>query len=138
MLRPYDQHQGGVRIYTRRLLDAMLELETAHEFVLLYRNPELLGTHSGHAKVEEHALPARSVFAWDQIAVPRAVREHRLDVLFNPKYSIPLHAGCPAVWVCHGLDWYVTPWASRFMDRLSHRFLVPRYARRAAAIRGPV
>jgi O-antigen biosynthesis alpha-1,2-mannosyltransferase len=62
------------------------------------------------------------------------VRDHRIDVLFNPKCSIPLRAGCPAVWVCHGLDWYVMPWASKFVDRLSHRFLVPRYARRAAAI----
>ena len=26
------------------------------------------------------------------------------------------------------------PWASRFVDRLSHRFLVPRYAAKAAAI----
>ncbi len=66
--------------------------------------------------------------------MPRAVRRHRVDVLFNPKYSIPLRAGCPSVWVCHGLDWYVMPWASRFVDRLSHRFLVPRYAAKAASI----
>jgi glycosyltransferase involved in cell wall biosynthesis len=134
MLRHFDQHHGGVRVYTRRLLDAILELDSAHQFVLLYRNPALLGTNAGRPRVEEHALEAGSVFAWDQLAVPRAVRRHGIDVLFNPKYSIPLHAGCPAVWVCHGLDWYVMPWASRFVDRLSHRFLVPRYARRAAAI----
>jgi glycosyltransferase involved in cell wall biosynthesis len=79
-------------------------------------------------------LPARSVLTWDQFAVPAAVRRHGIDLLYNPKYSIPLAAGCPAVWVCHGLDWYVMPWASRRIDRLSHRFLVPRYAARAAAI----
>jgi glycosyltransferase involved in cell wall biosynthesis len=134
MLRHFDQHHGGVRIYTRRLLDAMLELEPAHEFVFLYRNPSLLGTYGHRPAVEEHALAAGSVFAWDQLAVPRAVRTHGIEVLFNPKYSIPLRAGCPAVWVCHGLDWYVMPWASKRIDRLSHRFLVPRYARRAAAI----
>jgi glycosyltransferase involved in cell wall biosynthesis len=134
MLRHFEQHQGGVRVYTRRMLEALLELETAHEFVLLYRNPALLGTNSGRPRVEEHALEAASVVAWDQLAVPRAVRRYGIDVLYNPKYSIPLRADCPAVWVCHGLDWYVMPWASRFVDRLSHRFLVPRYARHAAAI----
>jgi glycosyltransferase involved in cell wall biosynthesis len=134
MLRHYEQHQGGVRVYTRRMLEALLDLETAHEFVLLYRNPALLGTNSGRPRVEEHALEAASVVAWDQLAVPRAVRRYGIDVLYNPKYSIPLRADCPAVWVCHGLDWYVMPWASRFVDRLSHRFLVPRYARHAAAI----
>lgn len=134
MLRHHDQHMGGVRVYTRNLLAALLELRSGHEFVFLYRNPALVGTYAGDPQVEEVALPARTFLGWDQIAVPRAVRRHRIDVLFNPKYSIPLRASCPSVWVCHGLDWYVMPWASRFVDRLSHRFLVPRYAARADAI----
>ena len=134
MLRHYDQHGGGVKVYTERLLRALLDLRSGHELVFLYRNPSLLGTYRNEPGVEEVALPARSVLTWDQVAVPGAVRRHGIDLLYNPKYSIPLMAGCPAVWVCHGLDWYVMPWASRRVDRLSHRFLVPRYARRAAAI----
>ena len=134
MLRHYDQHHGGVRVYTRKLLRALLDLRSGHEFVLLYRDPALIGTYGGEPGVQEVALPARSVITWDQLAVPAAVERQGIEVLFNPKYSIPLRAGCPAVWVCHGLDWYVMPWASRFVDRLSHRFLVPRYAARAAAI----
>ena len=134
MLRHYDQHGGGVRVYTQRLLQAMLDLETRHQFVFLYRNPALLGTYASRPEVEEVALPARSVLTWDQIAVPSKVRRLKIDLLFNPKYSIPLLAPCPAVWVCHGLDWYVMPWGSRLVDRMSHRFLVPRYADKAAAI----
>ena len=134
MLRHYDQHRGGVRVYTHRLLSALLELRSGHEFVFLYRNPALVGTYAAHPEVEETAIPGRTSLGWDQLAVPRAVRRHRVDVLYNPKYSIPLRASCPSVWVCHGLDWYVMPWASRFVDRLSHRFLVPRYAARAGAI----
>ena len=134
MLRHYDQHMGGVRVYTRMLLQALLELRTGHEFVFLYRNPALVGTHAADPQVQEVALRARSFLGWDQIAVPAAIRRHGIDPLFNPKYSIPLRAPCPSVWVCHGLDWYVMPWASRFADRLSHRFLVPRYASKAGAI----
>ena len=134
MLRHYDQHGGGVKVYTQRLLRALLDLRSHHEFVFLYRNPALLGTYGSEAGVEEVAVPARSVLTWDQVAVPSVVRRHGIDLLYNPKYSIPLAAPCPAVWVCHGLDWYVMPWASKLVDRLSHRFLVPRYASRAAAI----
>ena len=134
MLRHYDQHGGGVKIYTQRLLRALFELRSGHEFVLLYRNPELVGTYGGEHGVEEVALPGRSLLSWDQLAVPKAVRRHGIDLLYNPKYSIPLSAPCPAVWVCHGLDWYVMPWASKRIDRLSHQFLVPRYASRADAI----
>jgi O-antigen biosynthesis alpha-1,2-mannosyltransferase len=134
MLRHYDQHGGGVKVYTQRLLRALLDLRSDHEFVLLYRNPALVGTYQGEVGVEEVAVPAGSVIGWDQVAVPAAVRRQGIDLLFNPKYSIPLRAPCPSVWVCHGLDWYVMPWASRLVDRLSHRFLVPRYASRADAI----
>jgi glycosyltransferase involved in cell wall biosynthesis len=134
MLRHYDQHGGGVKVYTQRLLRALLDLRTGHEFVFLYRNPDLVGTYPGEPGVQEIAIPSRSVLTWDQIAVPRAVRRYGLELLYNPKYSIPLAAGCPSVWVCHGLDWYVMPWASKRIDRLSHQFLVPRYAARAAAI----
>ena len=134
MLRHYDQHGGGVRVYTQRLLDAMLALRTGHEFVFMYRNPGLIGTYASHSNVEEVALPARSVLTWDQLAVPSAVRRLGIQLLFNPKYSIPLMAGCPSVWVCHGLDWYVMPWGSRLSDRISHTFLVPRYAAKAGAI----
>jgi glycosyltransferase involved in cell wall biosynthesis len=134
MLRHYDQHGGGVKVYTQRLLRALFDLGSDHEFVLLYRNPSLLGTYGDERGVEEVAIPGRSVLGWDQIAVPKAVRRHRIDLLYNPKYSIPLTAPCPSVWVCHGLDWYVMPWASKRLDRLSHQFLVPRYASRADAI----
>jgi glycosyltransferase involved in cell wall biosynthesis len=134
MLRHYDQHGGGVKVYTQRLLRALFDLRTDHQFVLLYRTPSLSGTYGTEPGVQEVVLPARSILTWDQIAVPKAVRRYGIDLLYNPKYSIPLAASCPAVWVCHGLDWYVMPWASKRIDRLSHRFLVPRYASRAAAI----
>jgi glycosyltransferase involved in cell wall biosynthesis len=38
------------------------------------------------------------------------------------------------MFVCHGLDWYVMPWGSKLMDRLSHRYLIPMYAKKADAI----
>src|SRR4051794_10894299 len=123
MLRHYDQHGGGVRIYTQRLLRALLDLRTGHEFVLLYRNPALLGTYDHETGVKEVVIPGRSVLTWDQLAVPQAVEREGIDLLFNPKYSIPLRVRCRTVWVCHGLDWYVMPWGSRLIDRMSHRFL---------------
>ena len=134
MLRHYDQHGGGVRVYTHKLLQALLDLRTGHEFVFFFRNPASLGTYASNPQVEEVALSAPSVLLWDQIAVPLAVRRYNVDLLFNPKYSIALAVSCATAWVCHGLDWYVMPWASKFIDRMSHRYLVPRYAAKADAI----
>jgi glycosyltransferase involved in cell wall biosynthesis len=134
MLRHFDQHGGGVKVYTREILRAMLALDSGHEFVFLFNDPRLTGSYRAHANVTEVAVPGKSVLWWDQVATPRAVRRHGIDVLYNPKYSIPLAVQCPTAWVCHGLDWYVMPQASRWIDRLSHRYLVPRYARKADAI----
>jgi glycosyltransferase involved in cell wall biosynthesis len=136
MLRHFDQHDGGVKVYTRELLKAMIALNTRHEIVLLFRTRQL-GSYVEGARAEavrEILLEGGPILVWDQIKVPQAVREHGIDVLFNPKYSIPLRAGCKTVWVCHGLDWYVMPEASRWIDRLSHRFLVPQYAAKADAV----
>ena len=133
MLRHWDQH-GGVTVYTQQLIKAMLELASPHTFVLFYRSPAACGTFADKLNVHEVALSAQNILLWDQLAVRRAIEKYRIDVLFNPKYSIPLKAPCPTAWVCHGLDWYVMPEASPLRHRLAHRFLVPRYAREASAV----
>jgi glycosyltransferase involved in cell wall biosynthesis len=134
MLRHLDQHNGGVVVYTNELLDAMLAAESIHEYVFLYQNPALVGTYAGNPRITEVVLASRSRLWWDQIAVPKAVRKYGIDVLFNPKFSMALAASCPTSWVCHGQDWYIEPEWSRFRDRLSHRFLVPQYARKADTV----
>lgn len=134
MLRHFDQHEGGVKVYTREVVRSLIEINRRHEILLLFRNRQRLGTYQGVDGVREVLLEGGSILYWDQFKVPKAVREHGIDVVFNPKYSIPLRADCKTAWVCHGMDWYAMPEASPFIDRLSHRFLVPRYAAKADAL----
>lgn len=134
MLRHLGQHEGGVLVYTRNLLREMLALESPHEFVLMYQDPKLVGTHGNGVRVREVVIQAPSVLLWDQVAVARAARRERLDMVFNPKYSVPLFTDAATAFVCHGLDWFVAPEWSRWRDRVSHRLLMPRYARKASAI----
>jgi glycosyltransferase involved in cell wall biosynthesis len=134
MLRHFDQHDGGVKVYTRELINAIVAANTRHEIVLLYRSRKRLGTYSGVDGVTEVLLEGGPIVYWDQVKVPGAVRRLGIDVLFNPKYSIPLNVHCPTAWVCHGLDWYVMPRASRWIDRLNHRLLIPQYAAKSDAV----
>jgi glycosyltransferase involved in cell wall biosynthesis len=134
MLRHFDQHEGGVKVYTRELMNAIVAGNTRHEIVMLYRNRKRLGTYAGIDNVSEVLLEGGPIVYWDQVKVPRAVRELGIDVLFNPKYSIPLSVHCATAWVCHGLDWYVMPQASRWIDRLNHRLLIPQYAAKSDAV----
>lgn len=134
MLRHLPQHPGGVVVYTKALLPELFRIGSAHEFVLFYQQRPSAGFLPTTARVREVVLPVPSRLVWDQVAMPMAAKREGIDVLFNPKYSIPMLAGCRTAWVCHGLDWYVMPWASRRLDRLSHSLLVPQYARKADAI----
>jgi glycosyltransferase involved in cell wall biosynthesis len=134
MLRHLDQHGGGVKVYTRELLREMLVQNNRHEIMLLLRNPPREEAYPRTSLAREVLLRGGSILSWDQWKVPRAVKRLGVDVLFNPKYSIPLTAKCKTAWICHGLDWYAMPEGSPFMDRLSHRFLVPRYVAKADAL----
>lgn len=134
MLRHYDQHGGGVKVYTRSLLPWMLKAGGGHEYLFMYADPRFVGTYGAFPQVREIALTTPFKGLWDQWAVPRALRHEPVDLVFNPKYSIPLTGRCPSAWVSHGAYWYLMPEGAKWVDRLSHRFLIPRYAAKARAI----
>jgi len=133
-LHHLGEHGGGVDVYTRRVLSEMLKLPSRHEFLFLYRDPARIGAFGTFPHLSELVIGAPTKLLWDQVALPRAASCAKVDLLFNPKYSLPLFTSTPGVFVLHGIDWYQMPWGSRWRDRLSHRHLVPRYIERAAAV----
>jgi O-antigen biosynthesis alpha-1,2-mannosyltransferase len=134
MLRHYKQHEGGVHVYTRNLLKQLLTIDNKNEYVLIYADKDLIGTYGDRPNVRELAIGVPTKFLWDQIGIPLTAKQEKLDLIFNPKYSLPLWCRQKTVFVCHGLDWYVMPSGSRWIDRLSHRYLIPMYACKADAI----
>ena len=122
MLRHYDQHGGGVKVYTHNLLREFASIETEHEFVFIYRNSARVGTYSNGNRVRELAIEIPRLFPgdrlirkrlddflWDQFAMPTVEKRERLDIIFNPKYSLPLRAKCRTVFV-DGSYRLIPPW----------------------------
>jgi len=135
MLRALDE-KGGVGVYTRNILDELLALDTEHEWVLLYRTPEHMGRGEGSPRVREVLVPGRYKPVWDQVTMPRAARREGLDVLFHPKFTVPLFSPCPTVMTVHGADWFI-PEHARFYGRIDVAYIravMPQYFRRAAAV----
>jgi glycosyltransferase involved in cell wall biosynthesis len=133
MLRHYEQHEGGVKHYTKTLLPLLFTLGAQHRYVLIYQNPKLLGTYAAYPNVEERVsrLPGRIL--WDQLAVPWATRDLQLDIIFNPKFTVPLLHPAKKIFVLHGSEWFAIPGHFKWYDRLYCRALVPWYCRRADA-----
>ena len=133
MLRTLDE-QGGIGVYSRNLIETLLELDAANEYLLLYRSAAQLGRYAGRPRVTEHLLQAPNKAWWDQVSVPLVCRRLGADLILHPKFTVPLLGGIPAVMVLHGADWFL-PGAAQFygrLDRAYMRLFMPLYLRRAA------
>lgn len=135
MLRALDE-RGGVGVYTRGILRELLALDTRNEYVLYYRDPANLGRYDDRANVVERVVSGRWNGVWDQVTLPLAARSDELDVLFHPKFTVPVLAPCPTVMVLHGADWLL-PEQARYYPRrnvAAMRVLLPLWCRRATRI----
>ena len=132
MLRTLEE-KGGIGVYSRNLIETLLELDTHNHYDLLYATAGQLGRYAGRPNVTEHVLAVRSKALWDQMAVPRICRKLRPDVLLHPKFTVPLLTSVPTVMVLHGADWFL-PDAAQFYGRLDRAYMhvfMPLYLRKA-------
>jgi len=125
---------GGIQVYTLNLLSELLALDSEHEFFLLYQDPQFLGRFGFNPRVREVVIRFPTKLGWDQLAVPWAALLLNLDLIVNPKLSVPLLSGTPSVFTLHGAEQFAVPEVFPAVDRIYSRIMMPIYCRRAAAI----
>ena len=125
---------GGIVVYTKNIIENLLEIDKENEYVFLYNNPSLLGAYSKYKNVREVVISFRNKLLWDQIGVLGVVRSEKIDIIFNPKLSIPLFASAKKIFTLPGLEQFALPNVFSWRDRLYSRIMEPLYFRRANAI----
>ena len=133
MARAIDQGDG-LGLYCRELLQHLLTLDTRTRYVIFLANEQARGTFKDFANAREHVIPSRSKLVWDQVLIPLAARRLSVDLLFNPKFSLPLLSSTPGVFVLQSCDWYVNPGNYPWWDNLYIRLMLPLYCRRARGV----
>jgi len=133
MLRHYEQQEGGVKVYTKKLLPLLFSYGARHHYVLIYQNSKLLGTYAQYKNVEEVAVGLPGTVTWDQLAVPWVARKKRLDLIFNPKFTIPFFTKAKTMFVLHGSEWFVIPEHFLKHDQWYFNLFVPLYCRHSDA-----
>jgi len=126
--------QGGPRTYVLGLLDALLQVDSANEYVIFYNDPVHLGRYP---RAKEVVLPGKSPLArlWrEHVLLPLACRKERVDLLHCPKSAIPVFSPCPVVVTLHDLIPLKHPETEKFSARLYWRLQIPIAARRATFI----
>ena len=133
MLRHYEQQEGGVKVYTKKLLPLLFSLGREHRYVLIYQNPALIGTYAGFDNVEEVCASMPGTVTWDQIAVPWVARKSKVDLIFNPKFTVPFFTHAKTMFVLHGSEWFVIPEHFKKHDQWYFNAFVPLYCRHSDA-----
>lgn len=135
MLRSLDE-KGGIGVYTRYLVQELLEMDRNNQYVIFYRNPSNLGRFSHYKNVTEKVIKTPNKAVWDQIGIPYACWRERVDVVLHPKFTVPLLAPCKTVMVLHGAGWFKSE-AKHFWnqaDLFYIHLIMPVYCKRASSI----
>src|SRR3972149_997440 len=106
MGRVLDQ-EDGLGVYSQHLLRHLLAEDPASTYVIVLRTPTYATRFDDFPNAWTVVRPARVKLWWDQVVVPLVARRAGADIIFNPKFSLPLFSRRPGVFVLHGSDWYV-------------------------------
>jgi glycosyltransferase involved in cell wall biosynthesis len=130
MGRVLDQ-RDGLGFYCVNLLLNMVALDRNSRYVIFLGSSQHIDLFRGFSNVEVHVLPGRRKLWWDQVSVPRAAKRLKVDLIFNPKFSIPLFTRRPCAFVLQDSDWYVNPQNYPWWDNIYIRLMLPIYCRKA-------
>ncbi|MBN1978980.1 MAG: glycosyltransferase family 4 protein [Anaerolineae bacterium] len=117
----------GTEVYSQRLIQALLGMESPHQFRLYFREPPLAGTFAG---AELHTIPFPRL--WTHIRLSWEMARRPPEALFIPSHVLPpIHPRASLVTV-HDLGYLHFPEAH---PRLQHLYLdlTTRWNARAAA-----
>lgn len=127
MLRNLNE-KGGIRVYTLNVLEKLFQIQNnSLEFILIYTSPEYIGTFSRYPNVREIFVKAPNKLFWDQIIIPRIIRREKIDLIYNPKLSIPILTKAKKVLMIHGAEQFAVKSAFKRHDRIYVRIAMPLY-----------
>ena len=125
----------GVGRYMKCLVEAILQLETDSEYLLLLppNADDAIGSNS--KQVTQLFPRARYYSIREQIELPRILRRQNVALLHSPHFLLPLSCPCPAVATIHDVIYLACPQdlPSR-IGRSYYRAMIHASARRANRI----
>ena len=133
MARALDQPDGLGR-YCEQVLRQLLALDPHSRYVIFLGSDSARERWHGFDNAQAHVITSRSKLIWDQVRVPAAARRLQVDLLFNPKFSLPLLSRIPGVLVLQSSDWYVNPGNYPWWDNIYIRLMLPLYCRKASGL----
>lgn len=130
MMRAMDQDSGHQAIIMG-LVENMLRLDKNNTYLLLYRTNKFLGRFSDYSNATEKLITAPHKFIWDQVTVPYHAWKEGANIIYNPKFSVPLISHCPVVMGLHEPAWWAWPDHYEWFDRTYMKIMLPIYIKKS-------
>jgi glycosyltransferase involved in cell wall biosynthesis len=130
---PIDNQYGGVHIYTRNLVEALLKEKSAHEYVLIRTRayPEIAG-------VETIVVPRRRGFAALRlfVLIPRIIQRNKIDCVIEPAHFGPfiLPDHIARITFIHDMTPVLFPYLHPWMSQMLQRLFLPGILRKATRV----
>lgn len=131
MLRDIGNQSDAPGIIIMNLVDKMIELDRANEYVLFLPNSTFIDRYASWSNVKSVIVKAPAKIIWDQIAMPWFAMREKLDVLFHPKHSIPLLSFCKSVMHLRGADYWIMPEHFERLDLIYQKIFLPLCCRKS-------
>lgn len=136
MLRHIDE-KGGISVYTDNLLHELFSIDNKNQYLLLHNGSKSIESYSKYPNVYMKKIKMPTKFLWDQIAIPWVTMKEKLDLVFNPKLSIPLMARSKKSFTFHGAEQFVHKNIFKFYDRIYFSIFMPLFIKKADMIISP-
>jgi len=103
-----------------------------HEFVLYAE--AAIGAELDARRFGTRLIPGAPGTWWEQVRLPRVIRQDHLDVWFGPAYTTPLSLNLPTVVTIHDVSFAAHPEWFRLREGLRRRWLTEQSAQRSRAV----
>jgi len=126
--------RDGLGIYGLNLFRHLLAADRATRYIIVLASDQHVDAFAEFPNAEILVMPVGRKFWWDQITIARIARRRGADLIFNPKFSVPLLTRAPSVMVLRSSDWYVNPSNYEWWDNWYVRLFMPIYCAKAARL----
>lgn len=138
--RIFRAKKHGMDIVALEIINALQKIDTTNEYFIFVKpgpDSNVLQETSNFKIIE---LPALNYISWEQIALPKAVKEYNCDILHCTSNTAPLFSSVPLVLTLHDVifmersifklrgSWY------QKIGNIYRRFIVPSAVKKAQAI----
>lgn len=133
MLRHVGE-RGGIVVYTTNILNHLFRIDSKNEYILIFNSYDQLGRFPLTPNVKEKVINFSNKIWWDQVLIPMFAKKEKLDLIYNPKMSIPFFTHCKTVSCIHGGEQFVVPWVFKWYDRIYFTIANRLYCKKASAV----